>query len=266
MDKNYLCRVISLDKEAENTRKLLADLEAQGVAADVYAAVDGRKDRPALQQGEYFRDTLAMIRHGKRLTNSELGCYLSHYRAVKDAYNRGYEYLCLFEDDVVVEPQFGDVFRVLLDKNLDMVRLMSLKLRRRKVLEPLAEPHCLVRQERGGLGAQSYLLSRIGMKKFIDYGCAIYEPVDKVFDHFFLFDLNVFAVEPHVAYELMHETSVAKRADILVAGPSLLHKLAFHPVKLWFSLCRHIYLFRHRHAFSGAEMADASVGKTTRKH
>ncbi|MBU0538234.1 MAG: glycosyltransferase family 25 protein [Gammaproteobacteria bacterium] len=266
MRKNYLCCVISLNAEAENTQKLISDLAFQGIAADVFNAVDGRAGEPALEDGESFRNTLAMIRHGKRLTNSELGCYLSHFRAVKHAYDEAYDYVCLIEDDVVIEPLFGEGLNALLDKNLDMVRLMSLKLRRRKVLEPLVGEHYLVRQERGGLGTQSYLLSRMGMKKFLDYAGAIYEPIDKVFDHFFLFDLNVYAVEPHLAYELVGETSVVKRSAAVAAGPNVGHWLAFHPVKLWFSLCRHFYLFRHRQAFSGVEMPDASVGKTTRKH
>lgn len=265
MQKKYLCRVISLNSAAENTQKLLRDLANQDISADIFDAVDGRHGEPLLEDGEYFRDTLAMTRHGKRLTNSELGCYLSHFRAVKQAYNEGYEYVCLFEDDVVIEPMFGDVFNVLLEKDLDMVRLMSLKLRKRKVLEPLFDKHCLVRQERGGLGAQAYLLNRTGMKKFLDYGCGIYEPVDKVFDHFFLFDLNVFAVEPHVAFELLHETSVAKRPPLHSGSPNLWHRLMFHPVKLWFSLCRHVYLLRHRQAFLGAEMPDRSISKTMRK-
>ena len=91
MQKKYMCRVISLNRAAENTQKLLSDLAAQGISADVFDAVDGRNGEPPLEDGEYFRDTLAMIRHGKRLTNSELGCYLSHYRAVRQAYNEGFE-------------------------------------------------------------------------------------------------------------------------------------------------------------------------------
>lgn len=265
MQKKYMCRVISLNRAAENTQKLLSDLAAQGISADAFDAVDGRNGEPPLEDGEYFRDTLAMIRHGKRLTNSELGCYLSHYRAVRQAYNEGFEYVCLLEDDVVIEPLLGEVFKTLLERNLDMVRLMSLKLRRRKMLGPLFGKHCLVRQERGGLGTQAYMLSRNGMKKFLDYGCGIYEPVDKVFDHFFLFDLDVFAVEPHLAFELLGETSVAKRAPVYSDSPNLWHRLMFHPVKLWFSLCRHAYLLRHRQAFLGAEMPDTSISKTTRK-
>jgi glycosyl transferase family 25 len=264
MQKKCICWVISLNSESENAQKLLADLLCQGLDAEIFPAIDGRVGMPALEGGEQIRGNLAMVRHGKRLTASELGCYLSHLRAIKAAYRDGYEYVCVIEDDVVIENRFGDVYRSVLDKGLDMVRLMSLRIRKRTVLESLVGEHRLVRPERGGLGTQAYVLNRVGMRKFIDYAQNIYEPVDKVFDHFFLFDLKVFAVEPHVAYELVHETSVAKSSNTAADKPLLWHRVVFHPVKLWFSLRRHAYRFRHWRDFRNAAMPEHEVGRTER--
>jgi glycosyl transferase family 25 len=264
MPNNCLCWVISLNPQAENTQKLINDLQAQGINAEVFPAIDGRDNAPVLEGGERLRNSLAMVRHRKCLTGSELGCYLSHLRAVKKAYAQGSEYVCLLEDDVLIEPIFAEVLHSLLSKQLDMVRLMSLRLRRRRVLGPLAEGHYLMRPERGGLGTQSYLLNRLGMKKFIDHAEEIYEPIDKVFDHFFLFDLRVFSVEPHVAQELVHDSSVAKLWSEPARDIKLWHRLAYHPVKLWFSLRRRVYRLRHRAEFAGAVMPDKDIGKTER--
>jgi glycosyl transferase family 25 len=264
MQKKYICWVISLNPSSENAQKLLADLECQGVDAAFFPAIDGRVGMPVLEGGEQILGNLAMVRHGKRLTASELGCYLSHLRAIKTAYRDGHEYVCVIEDDVVIENLFGEVYRSVLEKNLDMVRLMSLRIRKRTVLEPLVGEHRLVRPERGGLGTQAYVLNRVGMKKFIDYAQNIYEPVDKVFDHFFLFGLKVFAVEPHVAYELVHETSVAKSSNTATDKPILWHRVVFHPVKLWFSLRRHFYRFCHWRDLSGAVLPEHKVGRTER--
>ncbi|EIF44022.1 galactosyl transferase [gamma proteobacterium BDW918] len=264
MQKKCICWVISLNPTSENSQKLLADLQSQGVNADIFPAIDGRMGMPALEGDEQILGNLAMVRHGKCLTASELGCYLSHLRAIKSAYRDGHDYVCVIEDDVVIEDRFGDVYRSVLDKGLDMVRLMSLRIRKRTVLEHLVGEHRLVRPERGGLGTQAYVLNRTGMKKFIDYAQNIYEPVDKVFDHFFLFDLNVFAVEPHVAYELVHETSVAKSSNTATEKPLLWHRVVFHPVKLWFSLRRHFYRFRHWQDFRDAVMPEHKVGRTER--
>jgi glycosyl transferase family 25 len=44
----------------------------------------------------------------------------------------------------------------------------------------------------------------------------------------------------------------------------LWHRLAYHPVKLWFSLRRRVYRLRHRAEFAGAVMPDKDIGKTER--
>ena len=264
MPKNCICWVISLNPESGNTKKLIADLKNQGIDAEVFPAVDGRAGMPALETGENILGNLAMVRHGRRLTASEVGCYLSHLRAVKAAYHQDSQYVCLIEDDVVIEAKFGHVYRAVLDKSLDMVRLMSLRIRKRTVIETLVDEHKLVRPERGGLGTQVYVLNRNGMRKFIDYASNIYEPVDKVFDHFFLFDLNVYAVEPHVAYELVHETSVQKSPSVAAEAPLLWQRMVFHPVKLWFSLRRHFYRLRHWRDFASSRFPKEKVGNTER--
>jgi glycosyl transferase, family 25 len=264
MQNSLACWVISLNRGAENTQRLLADLEQQGLAPEIFPAVDGRRAMPVLQEDEYFRNAFAMVRHGKLLTTGEVGCYLSHLRAVKKAYREGCKFVCLLEDDVVIEPGFAEVLNALVEENLDMVRLMSLKIRRRKVLKPLYGEHQLVRPERGGLGTQAYLMNRAGMRKFLDHARAIYEPIDKVFDHFWLFDLSVYAVEPHVAYELVHDSSIAKQGRPGQKGPNLWQRLVHHPVKLFFSLRRHAYLRRYRSELYPTEMPAEKPGKSVR--
>ena len=264
MSDRLVCWVVSLDPEAENAQKLVVDLRAQGVAAEFFAGIDGRGVIPRLEGRERLNKKLALVRHGKELTPSELGCYLSHLRAIKKAYSDGAEYICLLEDDVVIEPDFAQVLRELVEMQLDLVRLMSLRLRRRKVIADLGSGYSLVRPLRGGCGTQSFLMSRAGMKKFIRHAEEIYEPVDKVIDHFFLYDLKVFAVEPHIAYELERPTSVEKLWSKPARKLDWRYRMAHHPVKLWFSIRRHWYRICHRSEFSGGELPSGIVGKTRR--
>ncbi|MBD2859379.1 glycosyltransferase family 25 protein [Spongiibacter sp. KMU-158] len=264
MQKTLACWVISLNVQAENTQKLLIDLAEQGLEPTIFPAVDGRKQRPELQPDERFSEFLAMVRHKHILTNSELGCYLSHLRGVRKAYDSGYDYVCLIEDDVVIEPRFAEVVNCLMDDELDLVRLMALKVRRRKILKDLVGEHQLVRPERGTLGTQAYLMSRAGMKKFLDHGSVIYEQIDGVYDHFFLYNLNMYCVEPHVCYELDNGSNIARFNTENVKKPSFVQRLLFHPVKLWFSLRRHYYLNRRRSEFYPAEMPVNNPGKSPR--
>jgi glycosyl transferase family 25 len=260
------CWIVSLNPDAENTRLLLSSLQVQGLDACVFAAVDGRRAMPALQGKERFNNALAMIRHGKTLTSSELGCYLSHFRAISSAYEQGYSHVCLIEDDVVIEPNFASVLNAVLAKDgLDMVRFMALRLRPRKLLGDIADTgNVLVRPKRGGVGAQAYVLNRDGMEKFLNYAQTIYEPVDKLFDHFWLYGLKVYCVEPHTVYESEHESSIVKVAGTSMAGPALWQRLVFHPVKLWFSLRRHAHLLSHRADYNPAVIPEGRSGQTKR--
>ena len=262
------CWVISLNPEAENTVKLLASLREQGVPADLFPAVDGRKAMPELLRGEHLNRNLALIRHRKLLTNSEMGCYLSHLRAVRKAYDEGYSHVCLFEDDVVIEEDFAEVLFEAAKDDIELLRFMALRLRRRKPLREFSASsgvrYRVVRPERGAVGAQAYLMNRRGMKKFIDAALEIYEPVDKLFDHFWLFDLQVCGIEPHTVYELEHETSVQKEPDPEAAKPNWWQRLLFHPVKLWFSIRRHSYMLAHRAEFRPCTMPEGEQGKTSR--
>lgn len=146
------CYVISLNPDQPNVVRLLNALQEQGIEAGHFPAVDGRAAYPTLVSNERISECLSMLRVRRLLTSSEVGCYLSHLRAVKKAYNEGYDYVCVLEDDVVIEPEFGNTVRALLSENLDIVRLMALKLRRRKPLREIVYGIMLTRAGTGHPG------------------------------------------------------------------------------------------------------------------
>lgn len=261
------CWIISLDPSAPMPSSLAAQLAAQGVDHRFIPGVDGRRGKPPLVGREHIAARRALIRHGKTLTSSELGCYLAHYRAVQRAWDEGLERICIMEDDVSLEDDFARVLAAVaaLPEDMEMVRLMALRVRRRKVLSPLpgCDSHRLVRPERGWCGCQAYVVNRRGMKKFLDYACAIFEPVDKVIDHFWEFDLRLYGVEPHVCWENEHPTSIVKVPAQLPPVP-LHYRLAAPFAKLAFSISRHSYLRRHADEFYPAEKPPVRMGRTKR--
>lgn len=261
--KKVHCTIITLDNTSDNGQKLLRDLTYQGLAASFFTAVDGRHQKPVLQGDEMLLPNLTLLRMRRPLSNTELACYLSHLRAVKQAYQQGAEFLCVLEDDVVIEPFFASSVVALADQSLDCVRLMALKIRRRKIVQTLANGITLTRPERGTLGTQAYLLNRSGMAKLLAHATNIYEAIDHVFDHFYLFDLHTYGVEPHLVYELDNGTSVRKPNQNTYAL-SMLHRLAYHPTKLIYSLRRHWHLWRNRRHYYPAQYPSRRPGKSPR--
>ncbi|HVL02420.1 MAG TPA: glycosyltransferase family 25 protein [Dongiaceae bacterium] len=256
--------IISLNPGAETAQNLKNTLQDAGIDAQMFPAVDGRREMPALDAGERVSQTKALIYRKARLTTSEVGCYLSHLRLIKQAYAQHHSHVCIFEDDVVAEPGLGDLIKdvVQLGEDFHLVRLMTLKIRKRKLLQKLPSGYTLTRPERGALGCQGYVLNRTGMKKIIDASAAIYMPIDKVVDSFFLYDLHCFSVEPHAIYEQMHNSSIIKTAGKLDKRPWV--TILWHLNKLYRSIRRRLHYIKHYSAYYPTVKPEGKLGKSQR--
>lgn len=256
--------IIALNPENPVALELQRTLREQGIAADIKPAVDGRKEMPVLQGREQLSQRKALIYRRAPLTSSEVGCYLSHYRLIQEAYDQGLSHLCLFEDDVIAEPGIGSLLQSIakLNDSAHLVRLMSLKIRKRKVVKALSGSYQLVRPQRGALGTQGYVVNRSGMKKILDFGATIYMPIDKLYDNFFMYNLNCFSVEPHAVYEIVRPTSVKKAPVSAVNAISL--KLQCFLYKLYRSTRRRLHYWINIRDFSPATKPAQTIGKSHR--
>ncbi|GAB2901786.1 glycosyltransferase family 25 protein [Microbulbifer echini] len=246
--------------------ELLGSLKSQRLRANQVAGVDGRNGIPRFETGETLANATTRWRHLCELKNSEIGCYLAHLRAIRQAYQAGLQRVCILEDDVQLEEDFGRVLAELerLPPEVEMVRLMGLKVRKRKVIRVLNDGiHKLVRPERGWCGAQGYLVNRRGMEKVLGHASQLFEPIDKVFDHFWQFDLKLYGVEPHILWETAHTSSIEKSNIARAKVARWLYWL--HPFgKLWRSIERHVYLYRYKKEFYPASKPKQRPGRTAR--
>lgn len=256
--------IITLNPEGENTRKLVADLHAQGMEANLFAAVDGRQQTPPLEHDEKISPTKSLINRRALLTNSEIGCYLSHYRLIKQAYARGDSHVLIMEDDIAIEPHLKAVVDeiVQLPENFHLVRLMSLKIRKRKVIKNLFPPYQIVRPTRGALGTQAYVVNRAGMEKILSFGAEMCMAIDKLYDSFFLYGLHCYCLEPHCVEELVHESSIKKARTQL--DERLWIKAVWHANKLYRSIWRRIDFFKNFSEYQGAVKSSTKPGKSAR--
>ncbi len=256
--------VITLNSKSPAVERLVQSIQVHGLQVDEFYAVDGRAGTPALLTGEKLSQTLSLLNRRFPLTNTEIGCYLSHYRVINKAYNEGYERVCILEDDVVLESNFGEVVQDIrsLDNNIEFVRLMALKIRKRKVVQALSQQSQLVRPVRGSLGTQGYILNRQGMKTVLEKGALIAMPIDKFYDSFFLWGLKSYTVEPHIIFENHTQSSIAKTGGKIQGG--VLINLGFRAMKLYRSLRRSIHYWVNAADYSPAEFPDDAVGKSQR--
>jgi len=261
--------IITLKPDSENVQSLTKALENQGLQAQLFEAVDGRTTMPPLQPGEKLAKHRTRLRHLCDLTPPEVGCYLSHLRLIRKAWNDGLESICILEDDVKLEPDFARIMDEVaqLPEKVEMVRLMALKIRKRKITQPLGGgTHNLVRPERGWLGTQAYYLNRNGMKKILNTGSTIIEPIDKLYDHFWELGIQLYGIEPHLVYEANTQPSSIIKSNKQNAKVPIWYYILNPFAKGLFSAGRHIHLLTKRRDFYPASRPQTVTGRSARLH
>lgn len=266
------CRIITLDPSLDRAQHLQQSLVQCGIEAVFFQAVDGRSQMPELETGEQL-DHAALRRYRTSpLGSAELGAYLSHFRAIKQAWNDGAEKLCLFEDDVHLETDFAAVLSELVDlpDGYEFIRFMALKRQKRKTALALSQRraaddrHYLVtRPLRGTIGGQGLLINRAGMRKLLDVGCKISMPIDKLYDHYWETNVHCFVVEPHIVWESAKPTTIAK-PDFGKGQLLLPQRLLRVLVKLRRSLKRRGYLLLNYQKFYPVTKPPQDLGRSPR--
>lgn len=259
--------IITLNPKSPRTQSLVSALKEQGLPSKIFEAVDGRHTTPELKPEEKLTPFRTRLRRLCDLTPPEIGCYLSHLRLIKQAWEAGEQAICIIEDDVKLEPDFARIMAEIeqLPEGVDMVRLMALKIRKRKIVQDLGKgSHKLVRPERGWLGAQAYYMNRGGMEKVIKHGNSILEPIDKFYDHFWEQGLKLYGVEPHIVFEENLIGSSIQKSDTKRTKVPLLYYWLHPFAKGLFSLRRHLYLIWHRNDFYPATRPEKRMGRSKR--
>jgi GR25 family glycosyltransferase involved in LPS biosynthesis len=124
---NILIKIITLNPEAANVQELKRQLAEQGLEPTCFSGIDGRKGMPELEQDESINQAQSLKMNLIQMTPAEVGCYLSHLRAIKEACAAGTQKLCILEDDVLIENSFGSILSAIakLPDDVEFVRLIE---------------------------------------------------------------------------------------------------------------------------------------------
>jgi glycosyl transferase, family 25 len=105
---NVFTQVINMDRSVDRLQVVDGYLKAAGVGYARFSGVDGRKldleNDPELKR---LVDVKAwMRRHHRNPSAADVGCYLSHYYAIKAFLDQDKPLGLIFEDDAAIEPGF----------------------------------------------------------------------------------------------------------------------------------------------------------------
>ena len=105
------------------------------------------------------------------LTHSELGCTLSHLKAIKTAYDKGYKEALILEDDVLfyLKPLWPESLEEIVEKAPDDWEIIKIFSGGGKNCNTFTQSFVKFDIEEGCYGTVSYIINRSGMKKILQF-------------------------------------------------------------------------------------------------
>ncbi len=178
--------VINMDESQDRWQHMQSQLQPLGLRYARVSAVNGRALAPKEQNRVVDEKTFKRLR-GRGPSVGEIGCSLSHYRALKAFLSSKQAYALILEDDVTFDPRQLRTHLVELitdhNKQWDVVTLQHSHRGLPKTVAPLSSG-ALVRY--GAYVAESggYLINRLAAERLL----AKFFPLKVQYDHFFTRD------------------------------------------------------------------------------
>ncbi len=189
--------VVNLDRSPERLRRIRADLDALGIAAERVPAVDGASlalPHPGIDPALYRRT------HGRELAAGEAGCYLSHLRALEAFLASAHGFAVILEDDAAVDGRARDLVAALTapaaPRDWDLVKLESHHRSSGLTIRPLGGGFRLCALPFRSAGSAAYLVGRRGAAEMLAGLLPMRLPYDAAFDRGWELGLRVRSVLP----------------------------------------------------------------------
>jgi glycosyl transferase family 25 len=202
--------VINLPERVDRRAAAAATLEACGAAYSFIEACDGRVTPTPPAYDRARRLHLA----GKDLTRGEIGCYLSHLRAMSQMLAEGLDWAVIAEDDLMAAADLAEVIAALaaIHRRLEIVKLECSENRPRsfRTIGPLTDGRKLVRMSNVTHGAAGYFITRRAAERFIRHSRRFFRPVDVALARSWETGIDVLAVHP---WPIVQDKSMASSIE-----------------------------------------------------
>lgn len=189
--------IINLERSTQRRSVLEKRLTELGLDYRFVAATDGSKLTPDEQSlpDRHIRSKFART----PLTNSEIGCYLSHMKLWRRIIESKLDWAVIMEDDLLIEESLPNILDKIgkLTIAWDLIRLAGLFTVPTKSIGSLDNNHTLNMLLNTACGAQAYCLSKRGAEKLLAKALPIVRPVDNTMDRYWENNLTILAIQPY---------------------------------------------------------------------
>lgn len=193
--------LINLDRAPERLARMAAQFDQLGLPFERLSATDGR----ALSDAERARADHQARRAISRypLSDNEIGCWLSHLRAMQSLLDSGAPMAAIIEDDAALSVKFPAVLTAIeaLKRPFDFIDLHR-NFRRQEIFHktaPLLPDLAIGRVGYTHMRLTAYIASRHGAQRFIAQSTRFAHAVDKALHRYWANGLDLYGLERPVA-------------------------------------------------------------------
>jgi GR25 family glycosyltransferase involved in LPS biosynthesis len=197
--------VISLRNASERRRRIDLQFENIGLKWSYFDAHTSLE-----HSGLRYDPKQAKRRFGRTLSAPEIAVCSSQVAVLSDFLERGStEYLLVLEDDVIFDTDFPlDQFCAFCsEKGIDYIRLFGKHYAKAARLGFFFD-RSIMRYKSSPAGAQAYLMTKAGARKFLENYRSIDTTVDLAMDRFWELGLPIYAIFPYPIIERFSPTSI----------------------------------------------------------
>ena len=220
---------ISLPSSIERRSLMQAQFKKLGLQVSF---VDGVYFGVGDDYPEGYDRPLRLHLQGRDLSRGEIGCYLAHRKAWEVALERGDQYSCFLEDDLILEDNFLAVIKILLEKKLkwDIIRLCERPnehFRRPSgwVVSQLDEKQSVKNYLKQPLGTQGYIVKNSALEDLLRFTSSYYDAIDNMINFEWEHGMRLFALSPGILSENLDlTTTISDRGKDKLKFPERIKK------------------------------------------
>ena len=201
-NQSFPVYIISLADQDLRRSQMQEKMKHLGLDYEFLDAVDGRGQD--VKQHPNYNGRARRLRAGRDLEGAEIGCFMSHKKAIEKMLSDGHEAAVILEDDVILTDYFPKAIEELLkiQNKWELVRFLGspkvARLTQRKVA-PLTDDHFLTRLKTTPSGAHAYLINKSGAEKLLKYMQKNVYPIDVLMGRSWQTGIEMLTIQPGIA-------------------------------------------------------------------
>lgn len=186
--------VINLMHAPDRRESIALQLAKQNIKFEFFPAVDGKVD--TIYKKSHYRNFNRLLRYARPLSDSQIGCFASHYSLWQKCVELN-QPIVVLEDDIYLREDFVDKVDFCLTRiaQYHYIRFMGAFPRPTQEIEPGIK--CYLKAP---TGTQGYMLDTFSAKQLLKFAKQWVEPVDNYMDKFWVHGLRPYVLEPEIVY------------------------------------------------------------------